>query len=365
MAAAAPCGGGDPERATVRRPDVTAGKMLDCHLLYTSVEVIYGLSMAGTPSVWVRYRAYREYESARQTANNAMMALMAGSKLALHVLTLTSGSPQMLPDIFPGVDHLAHFRLRTDAATDLLEDAPQHLGAVSIPYALAIHEDFVKSTVDVAVSVGFTLNAPGKNADHTKNPVDASNMHEAVLETISGSTPLTPREERDMELFHLLREMRNSHIHGAGLARPRLIKTIASLSADASANWLRIARRDSANIVDSDGRVTFSMYDIFAAFAVTKAMGRHVNNWMRDNVPLDAWATICVNDYAAISTKARRSNQWLQGLDGFGSQYYKKTGLTLPDLTKAAIAADFWSPGSPYVPRRSARNPPRRPEVRI
>jgi hypothetical protein len=38
MAAAAPCGGGDPERAIVRRPDATAGEALDCHLLYTSVE---------------------------------------------------------------------------------------------------------------------------------------------------------------------------------------------------------------------------------------------------------------------------------------------------------------------------------------
>lgn len=38
MVAAAPCGGGDPERASVRRPDTTAGEMLDCHPLYTSFE---------------------------------------------------------------------------------------------------------------------------------------------------------------------------------------------------------------------------------------------------------------------------------------------------------------------------------------
>jgi len=38
MVAAAPCGGGDPERAIVRRPDATAGERLDCHLLYTSVK---------------------------------------------------------------------------------------------------------------------------------------------------------------------------------------------------------------------------------------------------------------------------------------------------------------------------------------
>src|ERR1019366_9285287 len=38
MVAAAPCGGGDPERVIVRRPDATTGEVLDCRLLYTSVK---------------------------------------------------------------------------------------------------------------------------------------------------------------------------------------------------------------------------------------------------------------------------------------------------------------------------------------
>jgi len=48
--------------------------------------------MPGAPSVWVEFPLFRRYESSRQEANNAMMALLAGSKLAAHTLQLTTGS---------------------------------------------------------------------------------------------------------------------------------------------------------------------------------------------------------------------------------------------------------------------------------
>ena len=99
--------------------------------------------MPSTPATWVEFPTFRRYEANRQEANNAMMALLAGSKLAVHTLQLTSGSKELLPRIFPGVDHIAYFNLATDEATRLLLDTAHHLGAVAIPYALAVHEDFV------------------------------------------------------------------------------------------------------------------------------------------------------------------------------------------------------------------------------
>ena len=53
----------------------------------------------------VKYAEYRRYIEQRKDANNAMMALLAGSKLAMHTLSLTAGSERRLSEIFPRVPH--------------------------------------------------------------------------------------------------------------------------------------------------------------------------------------------------------------------------------------------------------------------
>lgn len=61
------------------------------------------------PATWVEFPAFRRYEATRQKANNALMAMLAGSQLAAHTLQLTSGSTQLLPEILPGVAEIQYF----------------------------------------------------------------------------------------------------------------------------------------------------------------------------------------------------------------------------------------------------------------
>lgn len=142
-----------------------------------------------------------------------MMALLAGSKLAAHTLQLTAGSSQLLPDIFPGVDHISYFNLRTDVATDLLLNTGHHLGAVAVPYALAVHEDFVVTALQALTGLGYTVLAPGSSKNLAKNRVAAWNMHEALFLTLGKSVPARGTDLVSLELYHLLREMRNCQIH--------------------------------------------------------------------------------------------------------------------------------------------------------
>jgi len=178
--------------------------------------------VTATGSQWLQFPGYRRYEATRQQANNAMMALLAGSRLAAHTLQLTKGSTELLPDIFPGVDHINYFNLRTDKATDLLDNVGHHLGAVAVPYALAVHEDFVMSALELLDTLGHPTRAPGQNPDPLKNGVKASNMHEAVWLTLGQPLPTHGACEA-LEHFHLLREMRNAHIHAGGSIEQRLI----------------------------------------------------------------------------------------------------------------------------------------------
>jgi hypothetical protein len=300
----------------------------------------------------VEFPAFREYEAVRQEANNAMMALLAGSRLAAHTLQLTTGSTQLLPDIFPGVDHLEYFRLRTDAATALLRDTGHHLGAVAVPYALAIHEDFVQTTIELLGSHGFTRLAPGANVNREKNAVKAWNLHEAVYLTLGVAIPSPNPIE--LEHFHLLREMRNSQIHNGGKVSDRLRVQIAGMSEPASNRWFRLGRRNVQDIVATDD-LAFTVFDIFAVFATTKALGRVINGLLREHLTHGTWADICLHDYAAISSKPPRSDRWARGLLGHGRVYYGSTGVTPAHLLRAAVDAGAWIEGHSVTPRRSDR----------
>src|SRR5690349_14372621 len=119
----------------------------------------------------VRYKRYREYESQRIVANDSMMGLLAGAKLAAHTLKLTEGSPHRLKEIFPNVPHIERFNLQVVAAKHILDNAEDYLGTLAIPYALAIHEDLVMGMLQLANSAGLLSNT-------ALGAVNSSTMHE-------------------------------------------------------------------------------------------------------------------------------------------------------------------------------------------
>lgn len=224
---------------------------------------------SGSAASFVEYPLFREYEKSRQTVNNATMALLAGSRLALHTLQLTKGSERLLPEIFPGVDHINKFNLKTETANELLLDAANHLGAVTIPYVLAIHTQFVNDTLKMLGHLGFSTRASGDNPDLEKNKVNASNMHEAVHLSLGGKPFTSASRPAEYELFDLLRAIRNSLIHSGGKITSDLKSVTRSMSAAAKAEWLRLEKRDAASILKDDP-IRITTNEIFTTFAVTK-----------------------------------------------------------------------------------------------
>ena len=305
-------------------------------------------------SPWIEFPAFRRYEAIRQQANNAMMALLAGSKLAAHTLQLTAGSSRLLPEIFPGVDHITYFNLRTADATDLLTNVGHHLGAVAVPYALAVHEDFVMTVLDMLGTLGYTCQAPGQSPDLTKNRVTAWNMHEAVWLTLGQPVP-SGGSCVPLEHFHLLREMRNTHIHSGGAISPRLLDEVTTMSATAEAAWHRLSHRTPATVV-STGQLEFTTFDIFAAFATTKSLGRTINHLLRDHLPLSTWGRLCVEDYAVISSKSVGSDRWIRGLLGHAAMNYGAKPLPEQDVIDAAVVAGAWTQGKSWTARRAPRS---------
>src|SRR4051794_22548503 len=166
----------------------------------------------------VRFPAYREYEQTGTEASNAMMALLAGAQLASHLLQLTEGSARLLPEVYPRVPHIGRFNLTSEAARGILDAADVHLGAMSVPYALAIHEDFLK------ICLGLLEHA-GRVNPGTANNVKLANQHETIEQATGGKFGADSFAQLDV-----LRRMRNCTIHAGGRASSSLVNAIATWS---------------------------------------------------------------------------------------------------------------------------------------
>jgi len=291
----------------------------------------------------IRFPAYRHYVSQRQEANNAIVALLAGSRLAFHTLQLTEGSDNLLSEIFPAVPHIKHFNLRTESARTLLLNADSHLGAITVPYALALHEDFLMTVLEWLNSVGFTLDKQGK-------AIKAWNMHEVLFRTLQVAPP-----SPSLSLLHLLRHMRNAQIHEGGRVPQSLRDYIQALPADRDLAWTKLTGRPLKQTISQDS-IEFTSGDIFASFALTKRVGRDINYALQSaGIAPSIWCELATEDFSKYTDKFRNSDNWMRALWGYAKQFYGDLSLSESDLEDAAIRLGLWTRGKGVVPPRKLR----------
>lgn len=270
----------------------------------------------------VRFAAYRDYERSRTEASNAMMALLAGAQLASHLLQLTEGSDRLLPEVYPRVPHIGRFNLTSAAARRILESADTHLGAMSVPYALAIHEDFLKTCLTLLEQAG--LCAPGK-ADGSK----LSQQHAAIERATGGTFNLD-----SVAQIHVLRRMRNCTIHSGGRANVPLVNAIAGWTPSAEAGWVRLARRNPRGLQVGD-RVAFGHGELILALAVTKVLAREANELLQAALPRTQWADLVVDDLRDADPRSLAGSDALRRARGLARYHYQPLALTDAELQSA------------------------------
>lgn len=276
-----------------------------------------------------RYPEYRGYTELRNTVNTAIMALLAGSRLANHTLALTAGSDRTLAEIFPAVEHIRRFNLRTDVAQNYLGAADSHLASMAITYTLAIHEDFVLTSIAFAKSHGIAITS--------RRQIKAWNMHAVLF----GALNYQPSSDW-IECFHLLRHMRNSVAHAGGRPTSELNQHIPSMAAASVQQWQRLNKEPPAKVVQN-GVVVLNANHIFCALAVIKDLGRQINRALQSAISTGEWGKICVSDYAQVATKHKNSISWQRQLIAYARRYYRPLQLPQGDLEAAARALGFWT----------------------
>lgn len=279
----------------------------------------------------IQYASYRKYSSNRVEVNDAMMALLAGSRLAAHTLQLTAGSRATLAQLFPAVEHIGRFDLRSDSARELLRNADHHVASVSIPYALAAHEDFVMEMLNLLKIEGRTLARRGKQ-------VKAWNMHSVLFETCGEVEP-----ERWIQSFHVLREVRNCIIHDGGAVSEKLLGAVAQMGPDARSGWEQVNLGQPPEALSQGGRLALTAEHVFTAFAVAKGLGREINALLGRALDAGSWARLAVEDFAATTAKPKNSTSWRRSLIGHARHFYSEAPFNESDLEAAARGTGFWT----------------------
>jgi hypothetical protein len=184
----------------------------------------------------VKDTAWRDYEAVRIETSNAMMGLLAGAQLASHLLQLMKGSDRLLPEVYPLVPHIGRFNLTSEAASEILASADAHLGAMSVPYALSVHEDYLKTCLTLLARAGLsTINVANKTV--------LAGQHEAIQQATGGSFDTAAICQLDT-----LRKMRNCTIHAGGRASETLVAHLATLPASVATAWVKLAKRDPRSL---------------------------------------------------------------------------------------------------------------------
>lgn len=162
-------------------------------------------------------------------------------------------------------------------------------------------------------------------------------MHETFFGATGHPTPA-----ETLEMFHVLREMRNSQIHEGGRANARLTSMTSSATPSMASVWKRIV---GAPIEDSvaDGHVNFSLGHLYVVFAVTKSMAREVNIALQSHWGANEWADLLIRDFLAETTATKNSSKWRRAAVGFARLNYGPVGLTESQIEQAARRAGVWT----------------------
>lgn len=245
-----------------------------------------------------------------------MMALLVGAQVSAQFLELSRSSSKLLSEIFPTIAHIKRFDLRPDDAQPILRGAEQHLGAMAVPQALAIHEGFILDCLEL-------LEVPS---------VKAYAMHNKLATRANGSF-----DPELLNRFHVLREMRNSVIHRSGAADQRLVNAISELTPAGEAEWRKHAERSPRGIQVGD-RVTLMLGELVLALATTKALAREANRLLITAVSPHTWAEVIIDDHLQQTPGPLNPSARRRAVLGLRRFHYSAVAVGEADLEAAAAA---------------------------
>lgn len=268
----------------------------------------------------VRFRAHREYVERKDQANGALMGLLAGAQLSAHFLQLTRGSDLLLPEIFPNVDHIKRFNLRSEVAADILSAADSHLGMMAVPYVLSLHEDYLRTCAALLEQDGLcTSKDAGANLVALHGNIETATNGSYTTDFIT--------------YINTLRLMRNDVIHNGGVVRQGLVDHLATWTPNLTSGWTGLAHRDPTPLRPGDP-IQFGHGEMVTVLAITKRLDRETNVMLQAALPRSTWATMVVDEVVHQNSHIVRTDtgKALRIAEGIARHHYPRLALTKSEL---------------------------------
>jgi len=216
--------------------------------------------------------AYSKFTDARIKANDAMIALLIGSRLSsitIHGLDLSEG--ELLKAYFNEINLQGHerFNLTSSEALRVLSDAENHLAYMAIPYTLSIYERFVRDVIKILKA--SECDSIKLMRDDEIRDLKLDKMHAIIF------TELKIRfDPIDDGLFNVIRQIRNRIMHSGGTSGSHVISEYKNMKKEYKAEWERLAGRPLTSAL-KDGRFVFNDGELFATLAICQRLVNQIN----------------------------------------------------------------------------------------
>lgn len=276
-------------------------------------------ALASLPMAEVKFPAYRQYLEQRQMVNSAVMALLAGSQLAMNTLQLVEGSDRTMTEIFPRVPHIERFNLKTEQAGALLNDAEAHLSAMAIPYIFTIHESLFETFESMLTASGIRV--PRKKQNTSPVWIVKNYWQDAGRQL----------EESSWLVYKLLAELRHDIIHRAGVIGQKLVDAAGAMSPEAISLWERMAGKPFPSFVLRDKHV-LDHADMVVCLAVVKFLAKEGNELMQICYPRKLWLRDFVQDVNATRRLVGNPAQKARKARSFARQNYVPLNFELSEI---------------------------------
>ena len=282
--------------------------------------------------IW--FPAYRRHDQARIGTNDAIMALVASSRLAEKTLVEVQDESALVPLIFPGVPDLERMNRTVKDTRRLISEAEREFVYMAIPYLLSVHHVYVVSCLDLVRN----------QAEDDQTDVESTRLEVVHTQFTEVSGQQLPDDL--VSLFHLLRLMRNRIVHYAAAQGSHLRAAWRDLPESAAGGWTKVAGRPLP-LGRSAERLDLGLGELLASLMTVTRLGREVCAAVGRSISRERWADLVLADYRELyphrfgqqATRLRRTFRYAQ-------ERYGPIALTEGDMGAALNRGDATKPGS-------------------
>lgn len=230
--------------------------------------------------------------------------------MASHLLQLTQGSKHLLPEVFPQVPHIGRFNLRSELARQILDAADVHLGAMAIPYALAVHDDFLRACIELLVKAGACTARQATQAN------SLAARHPLIAQSTGGAF-----NADSLAQLTTIRLMRNCMIHQGGRADQTLVNNLATWTPSIENGWVKLTGNNPRHLA-LNAELSFGHGEMILALAVTKVLAREANHLLQPTLPRSQWVDMLIEDLVGSGAHVLRAPDFGRRARGLAKFHY-------------------------------------------